>query len=33
MVRSDLIYEAETWSIHEDDRRRINATEIDALTL
>jgi len=28
---SVLIYEAETWSLHEDDKRRINATEVDAL--
>jgi uncharacterized membrane protein len=25
MVRSVLIYGAETWSLYEDDRRRINA--------
>ena len=31
MVKSVLIYGAETWSLYEDDRRRINATEIDAL--
>ena len=30
MVKSVLIYGAETWS-YEDDRRRINATEKDAL--
>jgi len=30
-VKSVLIYEAETWSLYEDDRRRINATEMDAL--
>ena len=30
-VKSTLIYGAETWSLHEDDRRRINATEMDAL--
>jgi len=28
MVKSILIYGAETWSLYEDDRRRINATEI-----
>jgi hypothetical protein len=31
MVKSVLTYEAETWSLYEDDRRRINATEMDAL--
>jgi hypothetical protein len=31
MVKSVLIYGAETWSFYEDDRRRINATERDAL--
>jgi len=31
MVKSVLIYGAETWSSYEDDRRRINATEMDAL--
>jgi hypothetical protein len=31
MVKSVLIYGAETWSVYEDDRRRINATEVDAL--
>ena len=31
MVKSVLIYGAETWSLYEDDRRRINATEMDAL--
>jgi hypothetical protein len=33
MVKSVLIYEAETWNLceDEDDRRRINATEMDAL--
>jgi hypothetical protein len=30
MVKSVLIYGAETWSLYEDDRRRINATEMDA---
>ena len=31
MVKSVLIYGAETWSLYEDDRRRINATEMDEL--
>jgi len=31
MVKSVLIYGAETWSLYEDDRTRINATEMDAL--
>ena len=32
MVKSVLIYGAETWSLCEDDRRRrIDATEMDAL--
>jgi hypothetical protein len=31
MVKSVLIYGAETWSLYEDYRRRINATEMDAL--
>jgi len=31
MVKSVLIYGAETWSLCEDDRRRINATEMGAL--
>ena len=30
-VKSVLIYGGETWSLYEDDRRRINATEMDAL--
>jgi hypothetical protein len=30
MVKSVLIYGAETWSLYEDDRRRINTTEMDA---
>jgi hypothetical protein len=30
-LTSDLIYGAETCSLYEDDRRRINATEMDAL--
>jgi hypothetical protein len=31
MVKIVLIYRAETWSLCEDDRRRINATEMDEL--
>jgi hypothetical protein len=31
MVKCVLIYGAETCSLYEDDRRRINATEMDAL--
>jgi len=31
MVKIVLIYGAETWSLYEDDRRRINVTEMDAL--
>jgi len=31
MVKSVLIYGAKIWSLYEDDRRRINATEMDAL--
>jgi hypothetical protein len=31
MVKSVLIYGSEIWSLYEDDRRRINATEMDAL--
>jgi hypothetical protein len=31
MVKSVLNYRAEIWSLYEDDRRRINATEMDAL--
>ena len=31
MVKSVLIYGAETWSLYEEDRRRINATEMDLL--
>ena len=31
MVKSVLIYGAETCSLYEDDRRRINAAEMDAL--
>ena len=31
MVKSVLFYRAETWSLYEDDRRRMNATEMDAL--
>jgi uncharacterized membrane protein len=31
MVKSVLIYGAETWNLYEDDRRRINENEMDAL--
>ena len=31
MVKSVLVYGAVIWSLYEDDRRRINATEMDAL--
>jgi hypothetical protein len=31
MVKSVLIYGAETCSLYEDDRSRINATEMDAI--
>jgi hypothetical protein len=31
MVKSVLMYGAETWRLYEDDRRRINVTEMDAL--
>jgi len=31
MVKSVLMYGAETWSLYEDDRRTVNATEMDAL--
>jgi hypothetical protein len=31
MVKSVLIYGAETWSLCEDDRRGINATDMDTL--
>jgi hypothetical protein len=31
MVKSVLIYGAETWSLYEDDRRRMNTAEMDAL--
>ena len=31
MVKSVLIYGAEIWSLYEDDRRRISATEMGAL--
>jgi hypothetical protein len=31
MVKSVLIYGAETWSLYEDGRRRINGTEMDPL--
>jgi hypothetical protein len=30
-VKSVLIYGAETWILYEDNRRRINATEMDTL--
>jgi hypothetical protein len=32
-VKSVLIYEAETWGLYKDETSRINATEMDALTL
>jgi len=31
MVKCVLIYGAEIWSLYEDDGRRINVTEMDAL--
>jgi hypothetical protein len=31
MIKSVLIYGAETWSLYEDDSRRTNAAEMDAL--
>jgi hypothetical protein len=31
MVKSVLIYGAKIWSLYEDDSRRINETEMDAL--
>jgi cell division septal protein FtsQ len=31
MVKSDLIYRAEIWSLYEDDSRRIKLSEMDAL--
>jgi hypothetical protein len=31
MVKSILMYGAETWSLYEDDRRRINTTQMYAL--
>jgi hypothetical protein len=31
MVKSVLTYRAKTWSLYEDDNRRINTTEMDAL--
>ena len=31
MVKSVLTFGAETWSLYEDDRRRINATEMAAV--
>jgi hypothetical protein len=33
MVKSVLIYGSETWSSYVDDRRKINAAEMDVLTL
>jgi len=33
MVKSVLTYGAETCSLYEDDRRRINGTEMDAIRL
>jgi hypothetical protein len=30
MAKSALIYGVETWSLYEDDRRRINVTEMAA---
>ena len=33
IVKSVLIYGVETWNLYEDDRRGINATEMDALRL
>ena len=33
MVKSVLIYGAETYSLYEDDGRRINGTEMDAVRL
>jgi hypothetical protein len=33
MVKNVLTYGDETLSLYEDDRRRIDATEMDALTL
>jgi len=30
-IKSVLIYGAETWSLYDDDRRRIKAIEMDAL--
>jgi hypothetical protein len=31
MFKSVLTYGAETWNVHEDNSRRINATEMNAL--
>jgi hypothetical protein len=31
MVKSVLTYGAETWNLYADDRRRISATDMDAL--
>jgi len=33
MVKSVLMYGAETWSLYEDDKRSVTATEMDALRL
>ena len=33
VVKSVLSYGAVTWSLYEDDRRRINGTEMDAIRL
>jgi len=30
-VKSALIYGVETWNLYEDDRKRINATQMDTL--
>ena len=31
MVKSVLAYGAKTWGLYEDDKKRIDATEMDAL--
>ena len=31
MINRVLTYGAETWGLYEDDRRRINGTEMDGL--
>jgi hypothetical protein len=31
IIKSALTYGAETWSLYDDNRRRINAAEMDAL--